>query len=332
MTVSAPGAPLAGAYDAIVCDIDGVVVAGAVAVPYAVGALGALEVPVVFATNNASRTPAQVAEHLAALGVPVTEGDVLTSSLAAARVLADRYPPGSEVLAIGGAGVGASLRAVGLLPVAPGTKGAPVAVLQGYGPHVTASDLGEAACAIRGGARWVATNTDLTLPTDRGPLPGNGSLVAAVRNCVDVDPEVIGKPHPPMYQLAARRLGVATDRVLAIGDRLETDIEGAVATGMDGALVLTGVHGIGDAAAAPVQRRPTHVLEDLRGLAAPYPPAEQHDGWAVRDRSRARVVDGRLEVEGGGIDADRASLDALWSAVDAGLITPADASRLVFSR
>lgn len=332
MTLPAPGGPLVGEYDAIICDIDGVVVAGAAAVPHAVEALGALDVPVVFATNNASRTPGQVAEHLRDLGVTVTEEDVLTSSLAAAQVLADRYPPGSEVLAVGGEGVGTSLRAVGLTPLTPGTKGAPVAVLQGYGTQVTAAELGEAACAIRGGAQWVATNTDLTLPTDRGPLPGNGSLVAAVRNCVDVDPEVIGKPHPPMYRLAARHLGLATDRVLAIGDRLETDIEGAVATGMDGALVLTGVHGISDAAAAPARRRPTHVIEDLRGLEVPYPPAEQHEGWALRGRARARVVDGVLEAEGSGIDADRACLDAVWAGVDAGLITSTDAGRLVASR
>ena len=319
-------------FDAVVCDLDGVVYTGSLPVRHAVDALNALSVPVVYATNNASRTPGQVGDRLRALGVRVEDDRVLTSSLAAGQELARTVPLGSPVMAVGGEGVSASLRSVGLDPRVPSDGGGVVAVVQGYGPDVTAADLGAAAAAVRRGARWIATNEDLTLPTEAGPAPGNGSLVAAVRNAVDVDPEVIGKPHPPMYQLAARRLGVAIDRVLAVGDRLETDIEGAVATGMDGALVLTGVHGIGDAAAAPVQRRPTHVLEDLRGLAAPYPPAEQHDGWAVRDRSRARVVDGRLEVEGGGIDADRASLDALWSAVDAGFITPADASRLVFSR
>lgn len=319
---------LVDGYDVVVCDLDGVVYTGPVAVDHAVDALTALPVPVVYATNNAARTPGDVAGHLRELGLAVTEEHVLTSSLAAARELASSLPSGARVLAVGGEGVGAALRAVGLAPVLPGDEGEVLAVLQGYGPQVTAADLGAAAAAIRAGARWVATNDDLTLPTERGPAPGNGSLVGAVRNAVEVDPEVVGKPHPPMYTLAADVVGAAAEDTLAVGDRLETDIAGAHAAGMSGALVLTGVHGAADAAAAPPERRPTYLLTDLRDLMATYPDAEVDGAWFCRGAARARC-EGTLETEGQGIDALRAALDAVWSAVDAGRITASDARALV---
>lgn len=322
---------LAARYAGLVCDLDGVVYAGPSAIEHSVEALNSLTVPVVYATNNASRTPDEVGGHLRALGIAVDDDAVLTSSLAAARVLAGDLPPQSQVLAIGGAGVGAALRAVGLDPLTPGQSGEPVAVLQGYGPQVTATDLGEAAHAIRAGARWVATNDDPTLPTERGPAPGNGSLVAAVRLAVDVDPEVIGKPHPPMYEMAARVLDVDPRHLLAVGDRLETDIRGAVATGMAGALVLTGVHGLEDAASAPVDRRPVYVVQDLRGLHCDYPQGRREGEWFVRGEARARVDDA-LVVDGSGLDGMRASLDAVWSAVDDGRITSEVAGALVANR
>lgn len=322
---------LAGQYRGLVCDLDGVVYAGPSAIDFAVDALNAVTAPIVFATNNASRSPADVGGHLRDLGVDVQDASVLTSSLAAARVLARELPSGSQVLAIGGAGVGEALRSVGLHAITPGEVGDPVAVLQGYGSRVTAADLGEAAHAIRAGAAWVATNDDLTLPTERGPAPGNGSLVAAVRRAVDVDPRVIGKPHPPMYELAAEALGVAAAQVLAVGDRLETDIQGAVATGMPGALVLTGVHGVADAAAAPPEHRPTYVLADLRGLHEEYPDADRDGAWWLRGSARAKVG-AELVVEGTGLDADRAMLDALWDAVDTGRLSSQDASRMATSR
>ncbi|MBM6546579.1 HAD-IIA family hydrolase [Janibacter sp. YIM B02568] len=313
-------------YRGLVCDLDGVVYRGALAVSHAVEVLEALEQPVVYATNNASRTPADVVEHLRSLGLSVSGEDVATSSTAAATVLARTLPAGTAVLAVGGEGVRVALAAVGLAPVAPGEfrEGRPVrAVVQGYGPEVTAADLGEAAYAVQGGARWVATNVDATLPTDRGQAPGNGSLVGAVRNAVDVDPEVMGKPHPPMYVIAAEHLGLAPAEVLAVGDRLETDIAGAVAAGTGGALVLTGVHDWVDAAAAPRARRPDHVIADLRGLLEPYPDHRDDGGWSVRGAAAARVGDEGVEIRGDGQDVLRAALDALWAAADEGGVDPA---------
>lgn len=317
--------------DAVVCDLDGVVITGSAAVEHAVPALAGLPVPVVFATNNASRTPEQVGDHLRSLGVQVTDGAIITSSVAAARELSTQLPAGAPVLAVGGEGVSAALRAVGLAPRGPEGGGEVAAVVQGYGPQVTAADLAAVAAAIRSGARWIATNDDLTLPTADGPAPGNGSLVQAVRNTVTVDPEVMGKPHPPIYALAAAAVGATPERTLAVGDRLETDIAGACATGMPSALVLTGVHGPADAAAAPPRHRPTHVLPDLRGLTAPYPRAEADGSWSVRGAARARFGEG-LETHGEGIDAVRVALDVLWAAVDAGRVTSGEARRLMSTR
>ncbi len=265
-----PAGALVTRYAAVVCDLDGVVYRGPSAVPHAVEVLGALDVPVLYATNNASRSPADVATHLRDLGLACTPDAVATSSQAGAWLLADRLAAGSPVLAVGGAGVSAALAEAGLRPVLPAdATHTPVeAVLQGYGPAVTATDLAEAAYAVEGGATWVATNTDGTLPTDRGVAPGNGSLVAAVERAVGHPPHLVaGKPAPPLYLLCAGRLDLPVDRVLAVGDRLDTDIEGAVAAGMDSLLVLTGVDDLRACLEAPPQRRPTWVAPDLRALA-----------------------------------------------------------------
>ena len=267
------GGSLVARYAAVVCDLDGVVYRGPSAVPHAVEVLSALSVPVLYATNNASRSPADVAAHLRELGLACTPEAVATSSQAGARLLADRLPAGSPVLAVGGAGVATALAEAGLEPVRPADADAADvavdAVLQGYGPDVTASDLAEAAYAVQAGATWVASNTDGTLPTDRGVAPGNGSLVAAVERAVGTPPHLVaGKPGPPLYLLCAERLDLPSGRLLAVGDRLDTDIEGAVAAGMDSLLVLTGVDDLHACLEAPAHRRPTWVAPDLRALLA----------------------------------------------------------------
>lgn len=264
--------PLVSRYSAVVSDLDGVVYRGPGAVPHAVEALHGVPVPLVFATNNASRTPEDVAGHLRSLGLGCRAEDVATSAQAAAWLLARDLPSGSRVLAVGGAGVSSALREAGLEPVPPDAARQTTveAVVQGYGTEVTASDLSEAAYAVEGGARWVATNTDSTLPTDRGLAPGNGSLVAAVETAVGHGPHVVaGKPEAPLYELCAQRLGVAVGGVLAVGDRLGTDIAGAVAAGMDSLLVLTGIDDLEAVLEAPPGRRPTYVATDLRALHRP---------------------------------------------------------------
>lgn len=278
-------------YDAIVCDLDGVVYRGDPAVPHAVDALSAAGIPIQFATNNASRPPREVGDHLRRLGLDVTDDSVATSSQAAAWVLTRHLEPGAAVLAIGGEGVAEALRQSGFVPVSSADD-QPAAVVQGYGPDVSATDLAQAAYAIQRGALWLATNTDHTLPTASGFAPGNGALVLAVGAAVGRGPELVaGKPDEPLYLMCAERLGVAPNRVLAIGDRLETDIEGAHHAGMDSLLVLTGVHGVDDALQAPPDARPTWVAPDLRALFADVAELERTSElmrreWETRDHGQ----------------------------------------------
>lgn len=309
-------------YRGFICDLDGVVYRGPTAVDHAVDALNALPAPVVFATNNASRPPQDVARHLGDLGLRTGPEFVVNTSMAAAAAVAEQFDAGAAVLAIGGPGVAAALTAAGLRPVGDGREPV-VAVVQGYGAAVTTSDLAEAAYAIQGGALWIATNDDMTLPTERGIAPGNGAFVAAVATATQATPRVMGKPHPPLYLMSAAVLALPLDRVLAIGDRLETDIAGAVTAGMDSALVFTGVHGPVDAALAARAQRPRYLLADLRDLALPYAaPVAAGDGF--RCAGTTVGVDGdRLRIDGESptrpIETVRAALAAIWNLADRGV-------------
>lgn len=276
----APNA-LGAAYPGVICDLDGVIRRGSVAVPHAVEQVAALSAGVVYATNNASLTPAAVAEQLVGLGLPVRPDQVVTSSQAGAAYLGERLPPGATVLAVGGPGVSEALLEVGLAPAAEGSTKDVAAVLQGYGPQVTATDLAEAAYAIEAGATWVATNRDATLPTQRGVAPGNGALLAAVAFATGTLPTAVGKPERALYDLSVGRLGCARHEVLAIGDRLDTDILGAMAAGVDSLWVLTGVDDLRSFARATGRPRPTYAGVDLRALSLPAITAvEDGDTWS----------------------------------------------------
>jgi len=252
---------------------------------------------------------------------------VVTSAQAGARYLAQQCPPGSRVLAVGGPGVPLALQEVGLVAVDARTppSGEPLAaVLQGYGAQVGWTDLAEAAYAVHAGALWVATNIDGTLPTDRGLAPGNGALVSAVGRAVAVEPVVVGKPHTPLYDLSVSVLGTSLDRTLAIGDRLDTDILGANAAGMDALFVFGGVHGWADVALAERLARPRFVATDLRslhaGYAEPVKDSEHSSGWVCGSAHARMSASGDLMVSdtGGLNERLRAALAALWQAADDG--------------
>ena len=140
-----------------------------------------------FVTNNASRGADEVAEHLRELGFTAAPDDVVTSAQSAARLLAEQLPAGAKVLVVGTDALAAEVRDVGLTPVRQFAD-EPVAVVQGHSPETGWPDLAEAALAIRAGALWVAANVDKTLPSERGLLPGNGSMVAALRTATDSEP------------------------------------------------------------------------------------------------------------------------------------------------
>ena len=323
-------------YSGLVCDLDGVVYRGPEAVEHAVAGLSGLELPVLYATNNASRPPGDVAAQLVELGLPVSEAQVVTSAQAGASVLADRLPRGATVLAVGGVGVGEALRDKGFRVLTTDeVRDAPAkraeAVLQGYGAEVMVADLTEAAYAVSAGAIWVVTNTDATLPTNRGTAPGNGTLVDAVRRATGVEPTVVGKPEAPLYRLCAGRLGLDARQVLAVGDRLGTDIAGASEAGMDSVLVLTGVDSVTSVAGAQHPLRPTYVVEDLRSLGESYTAAWAEDGWWSCGPARLRLVNGRWDIadKGSAIESARAALGAVHQALDRGELDPAAARALL---
>jgi glycerol 3-phosphatase-2 len=273
-------APPTTTHDVALLDLDGVVYVGPVAVPGVPTALTAARgagMRLGFVTNNAARTPEQVAAHLTELGVPAEPADVITSSQAAASVVAELIGPGGRVLAVGGPGVAAALTAAGLTVVERAEE-SPAAVVQGYGPAVGWSQLAEAVVAVRNGARHVATNTDATIPSPRGVLPGNGAFVGVVSTVTGQQPLVTGKPDPAMHAECVRRTGAR--RPLVVGDRLDTDIEGARRAGAASLLVLSGVATPADLLAARPDHRPDLLSPDAAGLLATHPevaPAE--GGW-----------------------------------------------------
>ncbi len=321
--------PLTAGYDLAMLDLDGVVYIGPEVVPGApeqIERAASAGMHVAFVTNNASRTPATVAEHLRELGVHAEDTDVVTSAQAAATLLAEDLPDGAPVFVIGGEGLQVALREQGLTPV-QSVDEEPVAVVSGYHPDLRWRTVIDGAILVRRGLPWVASNTDLTVPTPLGPGPGNGVLVRAVAEFAEVSPRVAGKPEPPLVEETVRRVG--GERPLMVGDRLDTDIEGAVRAGCDSLLVMTGVTGLEQLVAAQPGQRPAYLSADLGGLHTTHP-APQKDGtaWSCGGWT-ARVEDGRLVVEGEGEDDDwwRVVAAAAWSHLD-DEGEPADVERL----
>ncbi|WP_030977330.1 HAD hydrolase-like protein [Streptomyces sp. NRRL S-1824] len=307
---------LSEAYDTALLDLDGVVYAGGAAIAHAVDSLGAARdggMHLAYVTNNALRTPAAVAEHLTELGVPAESADVITSAQAVARLMADQLPAGARVLVVGGEGLRAALLERGLVPVESADDD-PVAVAQGYGgPDMTWGRFAEAAYAIARGVPWFASNTDLTIPSARGIAPGNGAAVEVVRIATGAEPQVAGKPLPPMHRETVLRTGAK--RPLVVGDRLDTDIEGAFNGGVDSLLVLTGVTDAMQLVAAEPRHRPTYVDADLRGLLTGQPEVTETaggfgcGGWTAAVRGDELVLEGDGEV----LDGLRALCGAAWT-------------------
>lgn len=312
--------PLFEAHDAALVDLDGVVYRGPHAIPSAPAGLDAARgagMRIVFVTNNASREPGTVADHLTSLGMPTSTHEVLTAAQAVARMVAAELPQGSPIYVVGGPGLRSALTEVGMALV-NSAEPTPAAVVQGFHPEVSWNDLAEASYAITAGARYFASNRDLTIPNHRGTAPGNGALVNVVVTATGVQPPSAGKPEPEMFRLAAQQ--AEASRPMVIGDRLDTDLKGGNAAGIPGLMVLTGVNDGRDALLAPADQRPSYVGRDLGALAQPHPaPQREGDSWRVRD-AVARVVDGRLEVDGEDeLDRLRAACAATWEAVDAGI-------------
>jgi glycerol 3-phosphatase-2 len=319
--LAASDEPLALGYDAALCDLDGVLYLGDAQVPHAAESVRAARrngMQFAFVTNNASRSPKLVAQRLTGLGIPADSDDVVTSGQAAARLVAARLPPGSAVLVLGTDALAAELVARGLRPVRRlGEVDDVVAVVQGLAPETSWSDLAEAAVALRAGALWVVGNRDATLPAARGPLPGNGAFVDVLRTTTGREPVVAGKPEPALHRESVERVGAR--RPLVVGDRLDTDVLGAVRGGADSLLVLTGVTDVDELLHAPTGCRPTYVARDLRGLLAAHPPVTVDGPTARCAGSGAGYENGVLRRWDDSDDALRALVALGWHCRDAGL-------------
>ena len=309
---------LSEAYDVALLDLDGVVYIGPDAVPGATDELMRVRragMRVAFATNNASRPPEAVAAHLSALGIDATAADVVTSAQAVAGLIAERFGAGTPVFVMGGAGLVEALRQRGLVPVQGQGEEAAV-VVSGYHPDLRWGTVVEATIRVGRGVPWYASNTDMTLPTPEGLGPGSGALVQAVSGVTGRRPVVAGKPEPTLFEECVRRTGAS--RPLVVGDRLDTDIEGAQRAGMDSLLVLTGVTGLSELTAAQPHERPSFLGRNLDALLRPQPlPRRSGEGWGVGGW-QAHVSEGRLWVSGEGDPDDwwRVVAQMAWEHLD----------------
>jgi glycerol 3-phosphatase-2 len=301
-----------------VLDLDGVVYVGPDAVEGAPEALNRAQsggMPLAFVTNNAARPPRVVGEQLRGLGVDARDEDVVTSAQAAARLLADQLQAGSKVFLLGAEGLELALRERDLEPVVE-PSGDVAAVVQGYGPELVWRQVIQGAILVRSGLPWVASNTDMTIPTADGVGPGNGALVRLVAEYAQREPQVAGKPMSPLFEETITRVG--GEHPLVIGDRLDTDIEGAVNMGWDSLLVMTGVTGLEELVGARKDQRPTYIAPDLAALAQPQEAPEQSGDGAALGGWNAGVDGGQLTVTGEGSDGDwwRVVAVAAWRHLD----------------
>lgn len=229
---------------AAIIDMDGVLWAGELPLPGLIEffeTLRARHIRFVLATNNSSRTAEQYVEKLAGLGVAVSRDEVLTSGLATALYLrgqADGH--GARVFVIGEDGARSCLVEQGFTLTDLYDVSADYVVC-GMDRALSWDKLATATLNIRAGARLVGTNPDTSLPTERGITHGNGAILAALQAATGVPPLIIGKPEPILYQQALLALGADPEHTVAIGDRLDTDILGAVRAGLRSLLVLTGI-------------------------------------------------------------------------------------------
>lgn len=211
----------------------------------------------VLATNNASRTAEQFQEKLSSMGVTVSKEELLTSSQATALYLQDIASPGSTVFVIGEEGLKQPLREAGFKIV----TGSSHYVVCGMDRGLTWEKLAQATLNIRAGAIFIGTNPDTTFPTERGVVHGNGSVLALLKTASDIEPIIIGKPEPIMYQQAMIRLGTTKENTVALGDRLETDILGAKRAGIASIMVLTGISKLADL--ETIDYKPEWIFEGL---------------------------------------------------------------------
>ncbi|MFT3877776.1 MAG: HAD-IIA family hydrolase [Propioniciclava sp.] len=300
------------AYDVALSDLDGVHYRGELAVEGSAEAARVLQqrgVRLGYVTNNAAPSRASVAAKLVRLGFDVTPGDVITSAQVGGEMLRHELPAGSTVLVCGTENLADEVRQAGMIPVASYTD-KPDAVLQGYDPEMTWPRLYQAALAVQHGARWFATNPDLTRPTEDGLVPGMGAMIYAIAVTTDQRPQIAGKPYRPLLDAAIERLDAR--RPVFVGDRIDTDIMGAYAVGIDSFFVFTGSHGVRALCEAPREGRPTAIGWNFAALLEPARVAELDADGASCGRACV-TLDGRTPVIEGDLTDREVQLDAAWA-------------------
>lgn len=250
-------------YKGYLFDLDGTIYRGKQPIPEAIEFVKQLKdacIPYLFVTNNAAKTRREMAETLQSMGVPTTEANVITSSMATASYIKDRNPKAS-VYVIGEDGLLEAIRDEGLMI----KTGNPDFVVIGLDRNITYEKLALGCIAIQNGATFLSTNPDMVIPTERGFLPGNGSLTAVLKTATNISPIFVGKPEPIIIRQALELLQLEPEEVLMVGDNYHTDILAGINAGVDTLLVHTGVTNLADLEEVEVQ--PTHYVESLKDWA-----------------------------------------------------------------
>lgn len=281
-------------YAGFVIDLDGVVVRGDEVLRDAAQFLKRArraKRPIVFVTNNSTRTPDEWVGTFERQKVKVEPEQFLTSAIATADLLTS--DPGPACYVIGEYGLTSVLRQSGATIVDDPREADTVVV--GWDRHLTFEKLRDATIAITRGARFVGTNPDPVTPSRDETWPGNGAALAYLRAATGVAPEVVGKPQTPLLELAGRRLDV-DGPILVVGDQVETDLVAAQKMGWDAALVLTGLSSWASLIGASAT--PSWVVSQLGDLDGPEPPvvrrAREADLSAIRDL----LARNELDVDG----------------------------------
>ncbi|PIF00623.1 MAG: hydrolase [Propionibacterium sp.] len=305
-------ANLIDSYDCALFDLDGVLYLGPDGIPGTAEAITGLKsagIRLGYVTNNAARRPIEVANHLNELGIAAVESDVVSSSQAGARMVAAEFPPGSKVLIVGTEALAEEIAGVGLEPVWNSSDN-PVAVIQGYDPKLAWHRIDDACYAIAAGAKWFATNLDASRPTNRGQVPGAGPQIDAVASAVGFRPPVAGKPYRPLLDETIVRM--KAKKPIFVGDRIDTDIMGAVNVGMDSLFVFTGVHGKYDLAAADESGRPSHIGYGVPALLKPARTVQLTADSASCNSQQVKVIGNTVKLATTPTDLE-SQLDALWA-------------------
>ena len=307
---------LASKYDSLLLDLDGVVYQGSEAIVNAVESINRaanLGIQVGYLTNNSSRRAETIAEQLIGFGIQATAEQIVGSASAGVMLLAKKIPLGAKVLVVGGDGLKHAVQEQGF-QVVDHASHSPAAVIQGFSPDVSWRELAQASFAIQGGAIWIATNQDWTVPVEQGIAPGNGTLVGAVHTAVGILPEIAGKPFKPIFDQALFQLGIKNP--LMVGDRLDTDIRGANGSGMDSAVVMTGIVTRKELLAAGKEDRPKFILQDLTGLFDSYQQPKTTKRGAKSGDSTVELLGDRVVIVSGNpesLDTLKAACHVIWT-------------------